>query len=230
MSLLDSAMEHNMQTAERARMIERLKEQEHLLNKAVGDFYAGDTISALSIAVIVRVLVHETGSSTPLLKYLTDNYQALEIKNKAPDEADALEANARRRYLTTFCPLGFSIGPGGLSNYADLSSPMYELVPLKSWWNRTCLIFPYGPVSDFGNVSHGIFSKKQLTLILANKEGGAHVDVELPEEYVALVTTSPVTAFVNGAPDNTVNLARSMVAQTGVELLDCVRRNFAGLE
>lgn len=212
-------------------MLEKLREQDHLLNKAIIDFYAGDTVAALSIAVIVRTLVHETkGSegrkgSTPLLKLLTPTYKALEIKDKAPEEADAFEANARKGHVTSFCPLGFSIGPSGVFPRADLSSPIYKYVPLASWWKRACLIFPMGPVTNFSQAQHAMFSKKDLTLILANKEGGAHVDVDLPKDYVDLIGNSPIRAVVNGRESEPLNLARFSVAQTGVELQECVRRN-----
>jgi hypothetical protein len=207
-------------------MIEKLREQAHRLEKAVAGFYAGDPSEALTISVIVRVLVHETRQSTPLLKYLTEDYEALQIKDKLPDDADAAEANARRGYLTGFCPLGFAMDSNGVSPAVDLTMPTYELVPLKSWWNRACLVFAYGPVTDFALVKHAIFSKRQLTLTLANKEGGAHVDLDVPQDYIDLVTNSPIEIAVNGRRDTTLNLARAAVAQTGAELLECMRRNF----
>jgi hypothetical protein len=206
----------------------KLAEQAHLLQKAIDEFYAGDTIEALSIAVIIRTLVHETKKSTPLLKLLTPNYTSLKIKNKAPNESDQSEKNARRGRVTILQTMGMAFGPGGVRPKEDLSSPSYELVPLESWWNRACLIFPRRQFVTPNAVEHAVFSKRDLTLILANKEGGTHVDVKLPEDYVALVQNSPIKVFANGAQSDSVNLARYAVAQTGVELLECVRRNFAG--
>jgi hypothetical protein len=100
-----------------------------------------------------------------------------------------------------------------------------------SWWllkagTRACLILPIGTFPHAND--HAVFSKKELTLILANKEGGAHVDLNLPpiNKYEALVNDSPIKTFVNGFETDSVNLARYAVAQAGIELLECIHRVF----
>jgi hypothetical protein len=208
-------------------MLQKLKEQAHLLDKATRDFYNGDHVSALSIAVIVRTLVHKTAKSTPLIEIIRADYAAVTIQDKMPDEADAARAAAEGGGFVVHCSIGIRVGaPGGFSPYVDLKSPGFKLVTLETWWTRSCLIFPIGPVAFPHPTQHAVFSKKELTLILANKEGGAHVDVDLPEKYVALVTDSPFKTFVNGTPTDTANLARYAVGQAGIELLECVQRVF----
>jgi hypothetical protein len=123
------------------------------------------------------------------------------------------------------CSVGIqgTIGKG-FSPVVDLASPTYVLAPLGSWWTRACIIIPFGVFSRATH--HAVFSKRSLTLVLANKEGGAHVDPRLPSDYEALITTSPIHTFVNGVKTDTVNLARYAVALAGVELLECVQRVF----
>jgi hypothetical protein len=206
-------------------VLQRLKEQAHLLRKATEDFYAGDHVSALPIAVIIRTLVHKTDKSTPLLGQIRPDYESLEIKDKMPDEADAAAKCAAEGGFVLLCSVGIqgTIGKG-FSPTVDLTSPTYVLAPLGNWWTRACIIVPFGVFPKATH--HAVFSKRSLALVLANKEGGAHVDPKLPPDYVALITNSPIHTFVNGVKTDTVNLARYAVAQAGVELLECVQRVF----
>ena len=59
----------------RARAGEKLEEQRHLLRNAIGRMAAGDLAEALHISTRLRLLVHETGSSIPLLKQITPGYR-----------------------------------------------------------------------------------------------------------------------------------------------------------
>ncbi len=202
-------------------MLNKLKEQVHLLNKSLADFYAGDMIQALSIAVRARTLVHRTRSSTPLLEQVDPQYQTLEIRDKLPEETDEAEKVARSPGSVVYhCTVGIRLGTStGFSPYVDFSSSAYTLVSLGTWWRRACLIFPY-------NGRHAIFSKKDLVCVLANKEGGAHVDAQLPPEYAKLLLNSPIRFYTCGHETDTVNIARYAVGQLGAELLDCLERNF----
>jgi hypothetical protein len=58
---------------------EKLEEQRHLLRKSVDELANGDLAEGVRIATTVRVLVHESGSSKPLLKQLTPNYLELPV-------------------------------------------------------------------------------------------------------------------------------------------------------
>lgn len=71
-----------------------------------------------------------------------------------------------------------------------------------------------------------IYRRKQVVLTLANKEGGAHVDENEDPNYRRLLTDSPLSFGGPGLRLNTPDLARCMTAQSGVEILDCLRRNF----
>jgi len=49
-------------------------------------------------------------------------------------------------------------------------------IPLEQWWNEPVM-----------KTLEGIYSRKDLILWAANKDGGAHVDAELPDMYSLLV-------------------------------------------
>jgi hypothetical protein len=71
-------------------------------------------------------------------------------------------------------------------------------------------------------------SKKQVVLDLGNKDGGAHVDEEIPPRH-AIASRPPVLLGVN---ENFVqpNLARATVAQAGAELQEYLERHFPSVK
>src|SRR5208282_5343190 len=71
-----------------------------------------------------------------------------------------------------------------------------------------------------------IYRRKQVVLILSNKEGGAHVDPNEDPNYVRLLTDLPLSFADYGLPVETPDLARFLTAQSGVEMLECLKRNF----
>ena len=109
-------------------LLRRLEEQRHLLKKSIEAMAAGDLLEALRVATSVRVLVHETGSSKPLLKQLTHNYLELPI-------LDRIEERPRENTIVFYCPVSAQISTDGkVSLITDLDSPRYVLSRLCAWW------------------------------------------------------------------------------------------------
>jgi len=193
-----------------------LSEQCGFLRKSCAAFYAGDQAEAVRIAVTIRVLVHSTNASNALLKQLKAEYLELSVSDKVA----LLPAEHAQGELRIEVPVGFTLSNIGIMPFApDLTSPSYARVSLKDWWTRACLKVPLN-----GNIAR--YSRKDMVLVLANKEGGAHVDPELPANYVALIDSQPVKFWHNGVPLDSVNIAKWMVAQSGVELLKSIEDNF----
>lgn len=186
-----------------------LQDQYDLLKDAVEGFYAGREAKANDIAVRIRTLVHHTGDeprdSRSLLSFVNPNYLDLDIYHKPPSSTAIWSISQPIR-----------LSGDGKSGFIrdDFSSPNYVLVPLKRWWTEQYLII--------GSMRS---SKKQLVLDVANKDGGAHVDNEVPARH-AMASEPP---FLIGLNENVVrpNLARSAVAQAGNELLNYLERHFA---
>jgi hypothetical protein len=80
-----------------------LDEQRHLLRTAIDGMAAGDLTQALHVATIVRVLVHETGASKPLLKHLDNNYLEMPIFERT--EQPAPKAPPGMQSITFYCPV-----------------------------------------------------------------------------------------------------------------------------
>ena len=67
--------------------------------------------------------------------------------------------------------------------------------------------------------------RRELILGLANKEGGAHVDPDIPQRYQTVLDSQFMRANINGIDLGALNVSRP-AGKTGVELLDCLNRNF----
>jgi hypothetical protein len=191
-----------------AEYIKLLKDQYDLLKDAVSDFYAGKEARANDVAVRIRVLVHNTQTSKALLSYLTADYMKMLIYHKPTRLPNAVFVLKQ--------PIRFG-GDGKCEAIRDdFTNVSYELVPLERWWTEDYLVI--------GRIRS---SKKQVVLDVANKDGGAHVDEEVPVRHAA-ASKPPVAFGVNRNPIRP-NLARSTVAQAGNELLDFIERHFPSI-
>jgi hypothetical protein len=194
---------------------ERLEEQRHLLRKSIKEFTSGDLTEGVRIATAMRVLVHETGSSKPLLKQLTPNYLELRVPDRAPAKQEDAPPGTQRMVVMSV-PISVKITDKGVFLNPDLDIEVYAPSILGRWWTRPCLILP----------GLGGFSRKELVLGLANKEGGAHVDTDIPARYQQLLDSKALQIGWSKDGTSPLNLSRFMTGQAGIELLDCLDKNF----
>jgi hypothetical protein len=193
------------------QVLVKLREQMDLLRTSVRAFYDGKFAESLRIATTIRILIHESSMSKALLNMARPN--GLEIP--------ILDHVAHRHDDEVI--LGFAVslrlGPT-VAPAVDLGSSHYSLSTVGAWWNRMVFTFP----SLVG--TQLIYRRKQVVLVLSNKEGGAHVDPNEDPDYVRLLTDLPLSFAQFGVPVETPDLARFLTAQSGVEMLDCLKRNF----
>lgn len=192
-------------------VVARVKEQMEFLRTSLRGFYAGDFAESVRIATSIRVLVHETGMSKPLLKQAKPNGLELSILEHV-GERDGQDA------VFNFA-VSVRMGPT-LSPAVDLGSAHHTLSSVGAWWNRTVFAFQ----SRLG--TQLTYRRKHVVLILANKEGGAHVDQNQDPDYERLLTDLPLSFADYGIPVETPDLARFVTAQSGVQMLECLKRNF----
>lgn len=205
----------------RATALEMLKQQYGFLKRSIASVVVcGNLDEALRIATTIRVLVHESGKSKPLLKQLDPCYLQLKIIDIPPPPL--ARPGAKRLFY-----IGVAIemnAQTGVRPVIDLTNPApgQQVVGLGDWWNQELLVF-----TDAGQKV--VFTRKRLILTLANKEGGAHVDTELPCAYEKFVTESPLKFVVNGVATDTVHLARYAAVQAGAQMCECLERNFSSV-
>jgi hypothetical protein len=196
------------------QLLLKLREQMELLHTSVIAFYNGRFAEALRIATSIRVLVHESGSSKPLLKLIRPDGLTLQI----PAYTEGARLGEDQVILFA---VGIRLGPGTtVAPAVDVHSSHYSLTTVGPWWERPVFRFQ----SKVG--TQLTYSRKRVVLILANREGGAHIDPNEDPDYVRLLTDEPLSFMYNGARLETPDLARYLVAQSGVEMLECLKRNF----
>lgn len=196
---------------------ERFEEQRPFLSKSIKEFVSGDLAEAVRIAITIRVLVHETGSSKSLLGQLTPNYLDLKILDRAPVREETHELpHGTQSVVVMSVPISVKMKAEGVFLNPDLDVEAYQASILGKWWGRHSLILP----------GLGGFSRKEIVRGLADKEGGAHVDTDINPKYQQLLDSKSLQLGWNQEAVSPLNLSRFMAGQAGVELLDCLDKNF----
>ncbi len=147
-----------------------LNEQLHFLEVSADRFDQGDDSEAKRMVVHIRTLLHDTSKSESLLNILG-------IKEKIL----FFDSSSNKLAIGPYTGLVLkSVGPKGGRYVAPLDdlppTQVFQKVSFSDFWESD--IF----VDNKGNR----FSRKKLVLAIANKDGGAHIDPELDQEYAEL--------------------------------------------
>jgi hypothetical protein len=128
----------------------------------------GHIDEAVRIATVIRTLVHDTQSSTSLLKHL--GAQNILLSSTVVTHTDIqpvfMSAMGRTRMTSTDTTRKANTDPSALQ--VQLTVPQ--------WWSQ--VVYIYGQVQ---------VTRRSLILGAANKDGGSHVDKKLTKEYEALM-------------------------------------------
>lgn len=145
-----------------------LEEQLNFIDASAVSFDGGCVGEIKRLAISVRVLVHDTATSTSLLKLMgRKNVQFLDTALPF-DEANKLSHSSLvQTRLTDNGAMPEPVLDGGLAS---------RHVDFDSWWNGIVFV----------DRDRNEFSRRDIVLTLANKEGGAHVDPRLDVRYAAL--------------------------------------------
>jgi hypothetical protein len=161
-----------------AELQERLREQIDYLQSSARDFDAGKVAEAKRLAVSIRVLVHDTERSRSLLKQLG-------LKDKLQFH-DIVLPDSPNNVAPHHGLVGLQYdGKGNASYYAHLDSAPphgHQRKPFTHWWKGYVIRIGRTPLVQ----EEHRFTREDLVLAFANREGGAHVDGELDEDYALL--------------------------------------------
>jgi hypothetical protein len=187
-----------------------------LMRSALEAMGKGDLVHALHLATSIRVLMHETGNSVPILKRLRNDYESLQIRAfPTPDPKEFLPSGGKMMIMSL--PFGVSISgnePISLNNNPDMGN--FEFCTLGSWWRKRVLKVP----------GCDPLSQRDVVLGVANKEG-AHADDDMTENYRRVLGSQPIRIQVNDEHQlGPLNVTRFTVGQAGIELLDFLDRYF----
>jgi len=146
----------------------QLERQLGFLWRSCQAYDAGHIDEAVRIATVIRVLIHDTQTSTSLLKHL--DAQNILLSSTVVTHTDIkpvfMSAMGRTRITSTETTRKPNTDPMALQ--IQLTVP--------EWWSQ--VVYIYGQVQA---------TRKSLVLGAANKDGGAHVDTKLNKEYEALM-------------------------------------------
>lgn len=149
-----------------------------------------DVAASLSIATSLRVLLHDTHSSTSLLTQLQQHNSIL-------------QSTVNPEYFQSSGQLYIDVIPYTYIDPQTLKPSLftindvpYEFYPLNKteWWNQDIY-----RLSDFSNeeiVTH-TYTRKELVLHMANKEGGAHIDSKITRKMKAFKENTPFIEVEN---------------------------------
>ena len=197
----------------KAYYLAALEQHRQLLKSAVEQMAEGNLIHALTIATTIRVLLHETGSSIPLLKRLRTDYLSLPIFTTAAPKPQPAPPNVRA-VTVMHIAANLMIAGGKLSLNPTINIEDCEQKTLGRWWTDLGLVVPGGTP----------LSRKDIILGIANKEG-AHVDDNMPRNYRIMLQSKSLQIKINDTEYEQVNITKYVCGTAGVELLDCLERN-----
>lgn len=148
------------------------RENLDFLRRSSWAYDEGDVPEAKRLAVTLRVLLHDTKQSHSLLGQLGVKDSLRWYDTAVPIHPDNL--------LPTPGLIQMQMEPGvGVTYTAPLDDRPPELMQPPSgftpWWNNAVCKLP-----------DRTWSRSQLVLVLANQEGGAHVDPNLNDAYESL--------------------------------------------
>lgn len=147
---------------------EHLVDQLRFLKKSARDFDSGDRGEYKRMAAAIRILFHETRNSSSLIKQAR-----LETRRYLTSSPPMVENNLVSHSGLICIATG---SDGRVRFLAKLDPAPMIFVPMEVWWNQPV-------IWDRQSLP---FSRKDLVLNVANKDGGAHVDPRIDEAFAAM--------------------------------------------
>jgi len=156
---------------------EHLNEQLEFIESSAISYDNGFEGEIKRLAVSVRVLVHDTAKSTSLLTLLS---------KKNVDFVDTSIPFDENNKMTHSGLVQMSLGNRASKALPLLDeSPFSRTATFELWWNGIIFV----------DKNRNEFSRKDVVLSLANKEGGAHVDKKLDNKYSELRKNNSLSWF-----------------------------------
>jgi hypothetical protein len=194
-------------------------------NKVIGNTFHTKILSEIEakrIATTVRVLIHDTKNSSSLIGQLG-------LKNKLHFLDTASKNDGRLHSMTNMHGVHGSntnqyLGLVAKINTGDslIATPLYiqnskewydsyKRLVFDIWWNNV--------VIDTNGNKH---TRKDLILNAANKDGGAHIDSELPNHYNLTKNTNLCLNIKGIETEFERNIVYASIAQIGWEILNSI--------
>lgn len=155
---------------------DHLRKQLGFLERSCISYDQGFHDESIRIATVLRVLIHNTKSSTSLLNHL--NLTTLNLLSTSGEPHSPATFKYFGMGLMTMKGDGTVTYTPGL----DRGSPVNDFVPVSKWWNQIVYVL---------NLETRL-SRSKIILAAANKDGGAHIDKKLSPEYKHLASDGAI--------------------------------------
>lgn len=157
-------------------LLRHLEEQIRFLQRSADAFDKGFIGEAKRMATTIRILVHDTRQSTSLLTSL--GKKDIQFYSTA---AHIDNGTSMSTYRLVALNLSTIQDTSKASYYAPLDDrPLFvnvnKKMAFRRWWNEIIII----------DKMRNEFSRKDMVLLVSNKNAGAHGDPELDHAYAAL--------------------------------------------
>lgn len=192
-----------------AELEAHLKEQAHFIKASSDAYDNGHEIEAKRIALAIRILVHDTNSSHSLLKQMNKKTQIQYIDSTLDGSLMSAHALVGMRITNK------SGQKSGYSPRLDRYKDKYKKIAFDTWWNQIVCKDKHG----------NTLSRQNLILIMANKDGGAHVDSKISTAYEGLKYDNAMGwTFTNGSKQGPLeDMLYASVRQIAYELIESLK-------
>ena len=209
---------------ENSDYIQALEEQLEFLINNCKMFDTGNVKYAKQIATNIRVLVHDTKTSTSLLNLLDRKY-SMKFLTTVPAPKKVVFQIGLVMPIDVIVPVNsnqFVNEPWFIPTLTK--SKTKKWISFSDWYDQNVL-----------TSNPNAFSRRKLVTYVANKDGGAHIDKSLPENFYNLSKGISSFLYRNPGPFNPNNpdigvpykhLHLSSVRQIAHELILSIRKEF----
>ncbi len=149
-------------------LVQHLKEQIKFLQSSCELYDMGSEFEAKRMALTLRVLLYDSGNGSSLLGLLHLKKKIQFISTAQPYQSNNL--------LTQQCLVQMSIGNQGGKFLPLFQNSRAKLLSCKDWLQEIVM----------DDSKKNIYRRIQLIKLLANKDGGAHVDEKICDELAPL--------------------------------------------
>ena len=169
---------------------DHLRRQLEYLRRSCELYDAGHSDEAVRLAVVIRVLIHDTKNSKSLLRQMRVKDQM-----KLATSFGLFEKLPENFQPTSVLPLLACSVESGTSAPFPLRVPPI-LITVKEWWDEVVWM------------QKSTLTRKEIILGTANKEGGAHVHAAAPEiirelrQGLSQVSSLKINGVEVGTPEN----------------------------
>ena len=149
-------------------LVQHLKEQIKFLQSSCKLYDTGSEFEAKRMALTLRVLLYDSGNGSSLLGLLH-----LKKKMQFISTAQPYQSN---NFLTQQCLAQMNIGNQGGKFLPLFNNSRAKLLSCKDWLQEIVM----------DDSKKNVYRRIQLIKLLANKDGGAHVDEKICDELAPL--------------------------------------------